>query len=562
MKKGLIVVLLLCLAFAGFAEGGSEANEGRTNTIYATGGMYSPPGDFNPINWSFPSALRGLTFEPLFMYDPIENVTIPWLAESYEWQGEELVINLRTGAKFSDGTDVTPEDVQFSITYPSWSQVWQGVEEAIIEGNSLRIIFADMPSYHGSFNNLITWPVVKKAFWEAIDPNEATSTVLAPEDAIGSGPYTVAGFDQDRVFFERNDNWWGKSALGIDFPAKNIVYLLSMGNSVVAQLLQQGVELDMANNFMPGIGTLKAQFPHIHTWYQSAPYHIPDNVVYMIPNVTVKPLDDPEFRKALAYAANTAEAIEIAYENSIVGTNASGILEIPSWAPYKNQDLIDQYGFTFDPAKAAAMLDAAGYVDADGDGWRDNKDGSPIELKFSVPIGYTDFKDAVDILTDSFIAVGLNILPDNPDENKWMSDAVKGEFDITLYNWASGISHSPWTMYNGLFSSYAPVGSDDWSGNWGRYTHEDISDLIAELDATPMSDTAACNAIVRKIQTILLTEMPAIPLYTNSMWFVANTKNWTNWPGQDTDSKAYPSTFTDKMQIGGLMMFANLKPAQ
>jgi ABC-type transport system substrate-binding protein len=38
---------------------------------------------------------------------------------------------------------------------------------------------------------------------------------------------------------------------------------------------------------------------------------------------------------------------------------------------------------TFDRAKAQALLDLYGYVDKDGDGWRDLPDGSPLVLEYA-----------------------------------------------------------------------------------------------------------------------------------------------------------------------------------
>jgi ABC-type transport system substrate-binding protein len=40
-------------------------------------------------------------------------------------------------------------------------------------------------------------------------------------------------------------------------------------------------------------------------------------------------------------------------------------------------------GKTYDPAKAKALLDMFGYVDKDGDGWRDQPDGSPLTFVYA-----------------------------------------------------------------------------------------------------------------------------------------------------------------------------------
>jgi ABC-type transport system substrate-binding protein len=42
-----------------------------------------------------------------------------------------------------------------------------------------------------------------------------------------------------------------------------------------------------------------------------------------------------------------------------------------------------QVGKTYDPAKAKALLDMFGYVDKDGDGWRDRPDGSPLVFSYA-----------------------------------------------------------------------------------------------------------------------------------------------------------------------------------
>ena len=82
---------------------------------------------------------------------------------------------------------------------------------------------------------------------------------------------------------------------------------------------------------------------------------------------------------------------------------------------YLDEKVVAEYGFSYDPAKAADMLTAAGYVDQNGDGWREQPNGDPIALKISVPSGWTDWMEAVRVIANNAQAVGINLIPDFPD---------------------------------------------------------------------------------------------------------------------------------------------------
>ena len=62
----------------------------------------------------------------------------------------------------------------------------------------------------------------------------------------------------------------------------------------------------------------------------------------------------------------------------------------------------------YDPARAKALLDMYGYIDRDGDGYRELPDGSPLVLEFaSIPT--TDYRDLDDVWRKSLDAVGIKI---------------------------------------------------------------------------------------------------------------------------------------------------------
>ncbi len=56
-----------------------------------------------------------------------------------------------------------------------------------------------------------------------------------------------------------------------------------------------------------------------------------------------------------------------------------------------------------------------------------------------------------------------------------------------------------------------------------------------------------------------MENLQAIPMWNSGMWFVANNSVWTNWPGEDSSNKNYPSLNGDMLQIGGLKMLSETR---
>ncbi|MGC8006353.1 hypothetical protein ACP3V7_24980, partial [Salmonella enterica] len=67
------------------------------------------------------------------------------------------------------------------------------------------------------------------------------------------------------MVWERNDDWWGTDAHGLDFPMQYIVDIVNPSNEVALGLLLQG-GLDLSNNFLPGVNTL-VESGQLETYY-------------------------------------------------------------------------------------------------------------------------------------------------------------------------------------------------------------------------------------------------------------------------------------------------------
>ncbi len=227
-------------------------------------------------------------------------------------------------------------------------------------------------------------------------------------------------------------------------------------------------------------------------------------------------------------------------------------------APAEEEAALDiPLAFSYDPDMAKAILADAGYVDTDGDGLVEAPDGSKIELEVTCPLGWTDWMEAISVISQSAQAAGINLINETPDYGVWNSALTDGSFQSTLNNWAM-LSNTPWTAYNLMFNH--PIKDIMGSGNFGRYENQEIFDLVDQLAATPMSDKEAMLSLSEEIQTIHLTEMPMIPLWYNGAWAQYSEAVWTNWPTSADDTPdTLPVSWNGYWQMGGLLTLTELE---
>jgi ABC-type transport system substrate-binding protein len=108
-------------------------------------------------------------------------------------------------------------------------------------------------------------------------------------------------------------------------------------------------------------------------------------------------------RRAMNLGYNQREEIQIARKGQAVASESP----IPPGAAGYDPDF-HSIAREYDPAKARALLDMFGYVDRDGDGYRELPDGTPLVLEFGSPPS-SDFRDLDLVWKKSMDAIGINI---------------------------------------------------------------------------------------------------------------------------------------------------------
>ncbi|MCE3286543.1 MAG: ABC-type dipeptide/oligopeptide/nickel transport system, periplasmic component [Gaiellaceae bacterium] len=557
-----VIATSLGVAGAGAGEQSAFALP-RAQTFYMSGSQWSPYGDVNPAKtWDYSTGTIGLAYETAFRFNPLTGAFIPWLATGGNWRTNSVyVMNIRRGVKFSDGKTLTPGDVKYSFdllkapTHPQ-NALWAstGLKTVKVVGNTVVFTFAGKPGYQQFDFYRYNVAIVPRHVFSKYSTTELMTGNLDADNIVGTGPYAyVSGASSTAQTFvwQRRAGWWATKALGLRPAPRYVVDIHNSSNQAALANFQAG-NIDLFNNFAPR-SAIKGKFK---TFFNKAPYHLGANTTWLFPNTTKKPLNDPQFRRALAYSINMNQILDKAYQGLVDKASPTGLL--PIWSKWVDKKVVAKYGFSYNLNRAKAILAAAGYKDTDDDGYVENKDGSDISLKIQCPNGWSDWMTSIQVIAESAKAAGIKITPGYPDYGTLVDDRGHARYDLVLAN-DRQYSNTPWTYYQYIFQ--LPILDNQTTVNYERFSSPKAWALTQQLDRTPTTNTKAYRAVMSKLQTTFLQNLPAIPLWYNGMWAMFNTTYWTNWPSA-TGGKYTPTAWNNYWQMTSIDMLTHLKPAK
>jgi ABC-type transport system substrate-binding protein len=196
-------------------------------------------------------------------------------------------------------------------------------------------------------------------------------------------------------------------------------------------------------------------------------------------------MDDPQIGGYAAEKVALRRAISLGYktgdEISIIRKNQA----IPAQTPYSPGVIGYDPGFRtsaneYNPAKAKALLDMFGYVDRDGDGYREMPDGSPLVLQHnSTPVAQDAQYDELWKRSMDEIGIKLNI-----NKAKW-PDLLKQAYAGKLMMWRLGYSASSPDAENSFTNLYGP--NSGLKGNLARLKLAALDRLYEKVRVMPIS---------------------------------------------------------------------------
>lgn len=482
--------------------------------------------NFNPFNQtSARQSTLDFIYEPLVVFNRFDNNKPNYrLAESFKLADDlkSIEFKLRPDMKWSDGKPLTSADVKFTYDYlqkfPAldFVSIWKfisGVE--VVDAQTVRFTLVNPSSL--AADQLVQVPIIPEHVWKDI----ADPVTFANENPVGSGPMTeIARFTGQTYDQCRNPNYWDAKDLKIDcmrFPqlADNNQILTATANGT----------LDWGVSFLPDIeNTYVAKDPkNFHYWYT------PGSMVAFLFNLETanannrKAFNDVKFRRAVSMALDRKGMIDVAgYGYPTLNDDPSGMGELyKNWSDSSVLADFGKYG-KYDTDAAKALLDEAGYVDKDGDGFRDNPDGTKLSFSLIVPNAWTDWIDTVQIAIEGMQAAGLDVKIATPEEAVWSGNLINGNFDMAINSLPAAAS--PYYPYQRAYNEQ-DKGKTRFTAQ--RWFNPDLNKLL--VDFTRTADPAEQKTVMNKAQRIVAENLPMMPVFNNPNWYQYNTKRFTGW---------------------------------
>jgi peptide/nickel transport system substrate-binding protein len=464
-------------------------------------------------------ACCGSEYEMMFLaYDQLFNFSqdtleptegLAYFPPEESADGKTWTFKIRSGVKWSDGQPVTAKDIAFTFNF-----VWKMKLAA----------FNNYIGYPASFeapdDTTFVWkmerpstaplvppwvPIVPEHIWGKFMSSDA-KTIKEFENvpAVGSGPFVLQEWEQGRYWkMEANKSYW-MGAPHID----EVIFRVYDTPEALKLALVNG-EVDAAEALPPTIFQSLEGIGNI-TRNVSAPSYW-DNLAFNFVGTADPSLQDLDVRLAIAHAINKQAIVD----RVMLGFGSVGeSVVLPTysrwyWQPEESEVI------GYDPEKAKALLDQAGYKDVNNDGWRERSNGDPwqmqiltiSEVTYSVPEG----KLINGWLNDIGIHTTLKTVSESKAYDIWLGQ------DFDMYVWGMGADPDP----DFVLSMFTKGQCGSWSdGCWSNSTYEKMytqQHTVINIDERV--------ELVKKMQQFLYEQSPdVITVYENDLQAYRNDR--------------------------------------
>ncbi len=502
MKRILLVLMSLTVVIfvMSFSAWAGPKKESAPNGGSLSYGEYGRPATLDPITSNEMISLRltELIFNGLVGINERQEI-VPELAERWERSsdGRTYTFYLRKDVTWQpregeESKPFTAEDVLFTykiMMHPRTITPLKVRYEFIDKVEKLNDYTVKFTLKRPILNALakFSFKVIPKH--GPSNPNYLTRDDAFVQNPIGTGPYQLKGITAEReVVLAANDKYF-KGRPHID---KVVAKPFADQNIMTQALMFNAIDMIVLVN--------PRDIPEIQgdKRFTLQPYNALSYSFFGY-NVRNPLLADKRVRKAFTCAVNRQEMLDSFFNGQ--GTIISGPFAPGSWA-YN----LDVQPLPFDPQKAAALLQEAGFTKG-ADGIM-QKDGKKLSLSLKVPIEKeSEAVKRVVLAFENYLKnIGVDIKVEFKEWQAWKEDVfLEHDFDVIFASWVFDDSAD----ISSLFHS-GEIGP--WKNNFGGYSNPEVDGLINESKLT--LDHEKRRTINRKLHAILADENPYTFLWT------------------------------------------------
>lgn len=438
----------------------------------------------------------------------------------------KVTIKIREGVKWSDGTPLTADDVIYPyeiIGHPDYTGIrYDDDFKNIVGAAEYKAGTADSISGIKKIDDLtveISMTKVSPAIyslgdglWGYAAPKHYLETTpvkdLISSPQVRKAPVTLGAFKLDKlvdgesVQYVANEHYWkGK-------PKLDKIVLQVVPSSSIGEALRTG-QYDLASSYpttqYDGVKDLtnltvlaRPELAYSYLgfklgkWDDAAKKNITDENAKM---------NNKQLRQAIAYAIDVEQVTERFYQG--LRSRATSLIP-PAFSTFHDNSLT---GFNYDPEKAKALLDEAGYKDVDGDGIREDANGEKFAIRMAGMSGSDTDEAIVEYYRQNWKEVGLDVQLTTGRLIEFNSfyDKVKAddaEIDMFMAAWGTGTNPSPLGLYG-----------ETAAFNYSRFVTPELQTLLAAIDSKEAIDAGYRADAFRKWEEYMFDNATTIPTY-------------------------------------------------
>ena len=445
---------------------------------------------------------------------------------SVDPENKKATIKIKDGMKWSDGQPIVADDIIYTyevignkeytgVRYSDESAKIVGMEDykagkastisgiKKVDDKTVEISFKEMGQGIYTGGNGMERYAMPKHYLKDVPIKDLEKSEKIRSKVVVAGPYTISSIVPGESIELKGNPYYFKGK-----PKTDKVTIQIVNSQTITAAMKSGkydIVLDIPTELyktykdLDNIDTLgRQELYYSYLGFKMGKYDKTKGENVVNPNAKMA---DLKLRQALAYGLDIKQMVQAFYD----GLREKATSSVPPvFEKYYPKDLA---GFPYDPEKAKKLLDEAGYKDVNGDGYREDKNGKPFEIKIAAMSGGDIAEPLVQFYIQQWKEIGIKgvlatgrLIEFNSFYDKVEADDP--EIDVYFAAWGVGTNLSPFETA-GRKSMF----------NYTRFASEENDKLMAEV-ASPktLTDPNYKPEAYKKWQEYYINQAVEVPL--------------------------------------------------